>query len=176
MRTPRRRRADQSGSEYRRTPSACLDGLLESVCQLQHAEVGMVAADDLNTHREALCREASRRRYGRVAGERDIPAGFHPVDVALHPDAVYLGRIRKIHVERGRLGSGKDEILASLQKRLEASPKLAVERLGTGDFRAAEPQAVLDLASQCLLVRPAVGRETLAMIPGGAQARSVLKA
>src|SRR5580692_3402885 len=57
-------------------------GLFEGVGHLQDAEVLLVAADDLDADGEAFRGEAAGDRRGRIASGRDVPAGFHPVDVA----------------------------------------------------------------------------------------------
>src|SRR5579864_3589274 len=57
-------------------------GLFEGVGQLQDTEIRLVAADDLDADGEAFRREAAGDRGSRIAGGRDVPAGFHPVDVA----------------------------------------------------------------------------------------------
>ena len=57
---------------------------LEGVRELQHAEIVAVAADDLDPDRQPLGREAGGHRDRRMAGDGDVVAAFHPVEVIVH--------------------------------------------------------------------------------------------
>src|SRR6266850_1845677 len=65
----------------RRTAFPGLRCLLEGVGELQHAEVVAVAADDLDSDRKPFGGEAGGDRDRRVAGDRDVVAALHPVEV-----------------------------------------------------------------------------------------------
>src|SRR5438552_18487324 len=66
--------------------------LLEGVGELQDAEVVAVAADDLQADREPVGREAGGHRDRRVAGDGDVVAALHPVEVVVHANAGDLAR------------------------------------------------------------------------------------
>src|SRR4051794_13965985 len=73
-----------------------LGRLFEGVRELQHAEVVAVAPDDLQANRQSVGREARRHRDRRQAGDADVVAALHPVDVVLELHARDLGRV--LHV------------------------------------------------------------------------------
>src|SRR5882762_383191 len=66
--------------------------LLEGVGELQHAEVVAVAADDLQADGKPFRGEASGDRDRRVAGDGDVVAALHPVEVVIHAHAGDLAR------------------------------------------------------------------------------------
>src|SRR5437879_11015110 len=66
--------------------------LLEGVGELQDAEVVAEAADDLQADRKIVGREAGRDRDRRVAGDGDVVAALHPVEVVVHAHAGDLAR------------------------------------------------------------------------------------
>src|SRR3954467_10386631 len=55
--------------------------LLERVRELQHAEIVAIAADDLDAHRQRVAGEPGGNRDRRVAGDGDVVAALHPVEV-----------------------------------------------------------------------------------------------
>src|SRR6267378_4360197 len=69
-----------------------LGGLLEGVGELQDAEVVAVAADDLQADRKPFGCEAGGHRDRRVAGDGDVVAALHPVEVVVHAHAGDLAR------------------------------------------------------------------------------------
>src|SRR3954464_2062297 len=68
---------------HARTALRVAGGALERVRELQHAEVVAIAADDLQPDRQSLRREARGHRDGRMAGDADVVAALHPIDVVL---------------------------------------------------------------------------------------------
>src|SRR5438309_3909134 len=58
--------------------------LFEGVGELQHAEVVAVAADDLDAHWKPFGRESGGHRDRRVAGDGDVVAALHPVEIVAH--------------------------------------------------------------------------------------------
>src|SRR6267378_1750104 len=81
--------------DLRRKRGAALPGLgclLEGVGELQDAEVGAVAADDLQADRKPFGGESGGDRDRRVAGDGDVVAALHPVEVVIHAYAGDLAR------------------------------------------------------------------------------------
>src|SRR5580692_8686945 len=63
-------------------------GLLEGMCELEHAEVLLVAPYDLQSDGQAFGREACGYGGSGIAGSGDVPATLHPVDVVGEVNAV----------------------------------------------------------------------------------------
>ena len=103
-------------------PFAEAGGLLEGARHLQHAEVFFVPSDYLHADRKPFRGEAARHRGRRITGRRYVPAGFHPVDVAIELHAGDLRGIGRADVEWGQLRGGQNEVLVSFEERLKASP------------------------------------------------------
>src|SRR6267143_5597763 len=61
--------------------------LFEGVGELQHAEVVAVAADDLQADWKTFGGEAGGNRDRRVAGDGDVVAALHPVEIVVHARA-----------------------------------------------------------------------------------------
>ena len=80
--------------------------MLERVGDLEQAPLVLMARNNLETDRQSVRRVAAWHRDRRVADDGDVVAGLHPVDVGLHGDAVDLGGVRLIHVERRHLHPG----------------------------------------------------------------------
>ena len=78
--------------------------LFERVRYLQHTEIRFVAADYLHPNRKSFGRKATRHRGCRIARCRDIPAGFHPVDVAIEPHTRDLCWVWRVDIEWRQLG------------------------------------------------------------------------
>src|SRR5579862_6167493 len=89
-----------------RTLLAKTGRLLESVRHLQDAEVLFVAADDFDADGKSFGCEAAGYGGRGISGCRDIPAGFHPVDVAGEFHSGDFGRIRRVDVEWRQLRCG----------------------------------------------------------------------
>src|ERR1700677_5152196 len=126
-------------------------GLFEGVRHLQDAEVCLVAADDLHSHRKSLGREAAWHRSCRITRGRYIPAGFHPFDVALKLHPRDLRWIRSVDIECRQLGGGQNEVFILFEECLEAPPHLGVGGLGARQIGAAQPLPFLNLALQSVL-------------------------
>src|SRR5207248_6168605 len=82
----------------RGAPLPVLSFLLEGVRELQHAEVVAIAPDDLQAHGQALGRETGRHRDRRVAGDGDVVAALHPVEIVGERHAGDLAR--PFHIDR----------------------------------------------------------------------------
>src|SRR5882672_4087182 len=59
--------------------------LFEGVGELQHAEVIAIAADDLQADGKPFGCESGGHGDRRVAGDGDVVAALHPVEVVAHP-------------------------------------------------------------------------------------------
>ena len=93
-----------------------------------------MTADDLQTDRQPFRREAARHRDRRVADDRDVVARLHPVDVGLHRDAVDLGDVRLVDVERRHLHRRQHEELVALHELPHAVIELGALRLRPRDL------------------------------------------
>src|ERR1044071_7421320 len=82
-------------SFQRRAMLPCAGGGLERGGKLQDRKVRSVSADDLDAHgqRRIIRRKARRHRNGRVAGDGDVVAALHPVEVVRHFGFVDFGWI-----------------------------------------------------------------------------------
>src|SRR5437899_9299471 len=56
-------------------------GLLKRATHLQQTPVVMMARDDLDSHGQAFGGETARDRQCRIAHDRNVVAGLHPVDI-----------------------------------------------------------------------------------------------
>src|SRR5438094_9596723 len=106
-----------------------LGGLLEGVGELQDAEVVAVAADDLDADREPVGREAGGDRDGRVAGDGDVVAALHPVEVVVHAHAGDLARPFLVDREGRKLVDGAQKEVVALQEPPHAVEQVAAHRL-----------------------------------------------
>src|SRR4029453_4731442 len=79
------------------------------VSKLQDAEVLFGAADDLHANGKSFRRKACRHRGRGIPSGRDIPAGLHPVDVAVELDPRNLPWIRRVDGERRPRGGGRQK-------------------------------------------------------------------
>lgn len=122
-----------------------LGDLLKSISKLQHSQVIAMPANDLNTHWQTALRECSRHRQGRVTCDRDVIAGFHPVDVGLHRDGADLQRVGLIHLERQHLADRHDDVLVGLHEFPQAMIQLRSLYLQLGQVGSAQGLALLDV-------------------------------
>src|SRR2546426_4660783 len=95
-------------------PGLCC--LLEGVSELQHAEVVAVAAYDLDAYWKIVWRESGGDRDRRVAGDGDVVAALHPVEVVVHAHAGDLARPILLDRKRRQLADRADEKLMALQQ------------------------------------------------------------
>src|SRR6185437_15858306 len=63
---------------------ADLGGGFESMCQLEHAAIAVMASDDLHTDGQAAAGKCTWNGYGWIAHNRDVVRRFHPGDVIFH--------------------------------------------------------------------------------------------
>src|SRR5262249_26176029 len=139
-------------------------GLLEGVSNLQDAPFILVAPHDLDANWQALRRESGRDRDGRTARHRYVVARLHPIDVAPHLDALNLGHVRLLDVERRDLRHRQHEELVLLEKRAHAVKELGPPGLGPADLRTREPRSLLDFSDQRVLVERPVFLQPLAVL------------
>src|SRR5712691_8604635 len=130
--------------------------LLEGVGELQDAEVVAVAADDLQADRKPFGGEAGGDRDRRVAGDGDVVAALHPVEVAVHPHAGDLARPFLVDREGRQLVDGAQKELVAPQKPPHAVKQVAAQGLRAGDFLWRELQALLDVPDHGVLELVAV--------------------
>src|SRR3989475_4882897 len=90
--------------------------LLEGVGELQDAEVVAVAADHLQPDREPVGRESGGDRDRRVAGDGDVVAALHPVEVVVHAHAGDLARPFLLDREGRQLVYGAQKEVVALQE------------------------------------------------------------
>src|SRR6266852_9660860 len=90
--------------------------LFEGVGELQHAEVVAVAADDLQADRKPRGRESGGDRDRRVAGDGDVVAALHPVEVVVHAHAGDLARPFLLDRKGRKLVYGAQKELVALQE------------------------------------------------------------
>src|SRR5438876_6962800 len=128
-----------------------LGGLLEGVGELQDAEVVAVAADDLDADREPVGREAGGDRVRRVAGDGDVVAAFHPVEVVAHAHAVDLARPFLDDREGRQLVYRAQKELVALEEPPHAVKQVATQRLRAGDFLGRELEALFDVPDHGVL-------------------------
>src|SRR2546421_12499991 len=83
--------------------------LLEGVRELQHAEIIAVTPDDLDADRQPLRRERRGHRHRRMAGDGDVVAALHPVEIIAHLDAGDLAWPFLLERERRQLVHRADE-------------------------------------------------------------------
>ena len=132
-------------------PSTEAAGFFEGMSELEDAKVLLVAAHDLEADGQAFGREACGYGGSGVAGSRDVPAAFHPVDVVGEVNAVDLGGPRYVDVEGRQLRGGQDEVLVAFQEGLKAAPQVGVRDLCAGDVAAGEREAFFDLGGESVL-------------------------
>src|SRR5688500_18019840 len=135
-------------------PACSLD--LEAVRELEDAEVVAVATDDLQADRQTLGREAGRHRERRVAGDGDVVAAFHPVEVVAHFYAGDLARPLRLDRIRRQLVHRAEEELVSLEEAAHAVEQLAAQRHRPGDFFGRELEPLLDVPDDVVLQLVAV--------------------
>src|SRR5439155_17709655 len=128
-----------------------LGGLLEGVGELQHAEVVAVATDDLQADREPFGREAGGDRDRGVAGDGDVVAALHPVEVVAHAHAGDLARPFLLDREGRQLVYGAQKEVVALQEPPHAVKQVAAQRLRAGDFLRRELQSFLDVPDDGVL-------------------------
>src|ERR1044071_2864122 len=97
----------------RRAMLPCAGRGLKGVRELQHRKIGSIPADDLDAHGHwrSIRREAGRDRDRRMAGDGDVVAAFHPVEVVRHFGFIDFDWIRLIHWKRRELVDRADEEL-----------------------------------------------------------------
>src|SRR2546426_4312100 len=128
-----------------------LGGLLEGVGELQDAEVVAVAADDLQADRKPVGRESGGDRDRRVAGDGDVVAALHPVEVVVHANGGDLARPFLVDREGRELGHRAQQELVALQEPPHAVKQIAAQRLRPGDFLGGELEALLDVPDHGVL-------------------------
>ena len=84
----------RSSSRDRRALLPALGGVFESVRKLKDAEIVPVAADDLQADgkRGIVARESGGHRDRGMAGDGDVVAALHPVEIIFHSHARDLAR------------------------------------------------------------------------------------
>src|SRR6267143_2271606 len=130
--------------------------LLEGVGELQHAEVVAVAADDLQADRKPVGREAGGDRDRRVAGDGDVVAALHPVEVVVHAHAGDLARPFLLDREGRELVYRAQKEVVVLQEAPHAVKQVAAQRLRASDFLGRELEAFLDVPDDSVLELVAV--------------------
>src|SRR5437763_1877732 len=103
---------------YSGMPFSEAGGLFECVGHLKDAEILFVAPDNLDADGKAFRCESTRHRSGRISRGRDIPTGFHPIDIARELHSIDLGGIWRVHVERRQLRRRQNEVLIFFEERL----------------------------------------------------------
>src|SRR5439155_14389336 len=93
-----------------------LGGLLEGVGELQDAEVVAVAADDLDADRKPFGGEAGGHGDRRVAGDGDVVAALHPIEVVVHANAGDFARPFLVDREGRKLVDGAQKEVVALQE------------------------------------------------------------
>src|SRR3989475_2096472 len=136
-----------------------LGGLLEGVGELQDAEVVAEAADDLQADRKIVGRKAGGDGDRRVAGDGDVVAALHPVEVVVHAHAGDLARPFLVDREGRKLVYGAQEELVALQEPPHAVKQVAAQCLCPGDFLGRELQSLLDVPDDGVLELVAVPLE-----------------
>jgi len=126
-------------------------GLFKCVSKLQHTEVGVVPADDLHTHRQPLRSKPAGHRNGRMAGDGDVIAALHPVDVGLHLDSVDFLYIGLFDVKWRYLVDWTYQIFIGFHKFPHPVEKFGVLDLGPADLRAREVLALFDIPDHGIL-------------------------
>ena len=111
--------------------------------ELEHAEVLLVAAYDLQSDGEAFGREAGGDGSRWIAGSGDVPAALHPVDVVGEVNAVDLGGPGRVDVEGRQLGGGQDEVLVALPGRFESGATSRCARSLRGRCRCRRARGLL---------------------------------
>src|SRR5207247_7324737 len=122
-----------------------LGGLLEGVGELQDAEVVAVAADDLDADRKPFGGEAGGHGDRRVAGDGDVVAALHPIEVVVHANAGDFARPFLVDREGRKLVDGAQKEVVALQEPPHAVEQVAAQRLSAGDFLGCELEALLDV-------------------------------
>src|SRR5439155_1784722 len=130
----------------RSTASCCLlwsafpvlRGLLESVRELQHAEVVPVTSDDLQPDRQSLGREAGGHRDRRMARRGDPVAALHPVDVVVELHARDFPWIRLVDREWRHLVYRAEEEVVTLEEGAHAVEHLRAQFIPARDSLAGE--------------------------------------
>src|SRR5882762_1493859 len=125
--------------------------LLEGVGELQDAEVIAVAADDLQADRKPFGREPGGDRDRGVAGDGDVVAALHPVEVVVHAHAGDLARPLLVDREGRELVHRAQQELVALQEPPHAVKQVAAQRLRPGDFVGGELEALLDVPDHGVL-------------------------
>src|SRR6267378_4173659 len=138
-------------SRKRRAAFPELRCLFEGVGELQDAEVVAVAADDLDAYRKIVWRESGGDRDRRVAGDGDVVAALHPVEVVVHAHAGDLARPFFVDREGRQLVDRAQKELIVLQEAPHAVKQVAAQRLRPGDFLGRELEAFLDVPDHGVL-------------------------
>src|SRR2546427_2372824 len=140
--------------------------LLERIRQLQHAELVLMASDNLHADGQAFRREAARHGDGGQTRHRHEVARAHPVNVGLHLYAVNLRDVGLLHSEWGHLTDRANHELVGLHKFTDTM----IERRALGrDARQLWPSDALarfDVPDQRVLHQMAVGLQQLAITQG----------
>src|SRR5262245_46534067 len=113
--------------------------------QLQHAEIVLMAADDLHTDRQPLGREAAWNGYGRQPSYGDEVTRPHPVDVRLHRHAVDLAHVPLVDVERRDLAYRADEKFVALHELAHAMIQLGALAFGPAELRSGKLATCFDV-------------------------------
>src|SRR5437667_6086173 len=120
-----------------------LGGLLEGVGELQDAEVVAEAADDLQADRKIVGREAGRDRDRRVAGDGDVVAALHPIEVVVHAHAGDLARPFLVDREGRKLVDGAQKEVVAIKEPPHAVEQVAEQRLSADGVTGWDLQALI---------------------------------
>ena len=124
--------------------------------ELQDAKIVAVAADDLQADGKPVGREARGDRDRRVAGDGDVVAALHPVEVVVHAHAGDLARPFLVDREGRKLVYRAQKELVALEEPPHAVKQVATQRLRAGDFLGRELEALLDVPDHGVLELVAV--------------------
>src|SRR4029078_9110023 len=118
---------------------------LEGMRELQHAEIVAMATDDLQADRQAVGREAGRHGDRRMAGDSDVVAALHPVEIVAQPGAgnfarpLYIDRVGRELVDRA------DEEVVPVEESAHAVEELRAQLRGARHLFGLEAQTLLDV-------------------------------
>ncbi|KAG1254968.1 hypothetical protein G6F68_010606 [Rhizopus microsporus] len=122
-----------------------LRSLFERVRQLQQCVFLAIAPDDLDAHGQARVGEAAGHRDRRMAGQRQVVARPHPVDVVVHRRVFDAAHGFLLDRERQHLAARPDQEFMGLHEGLHAREQGSAVALGLEDGRRRLLQAQFDV-------------------------------